>query len=103
MPKLISVKPSDLYQRALTGRETRAHRGVVSLIRKYEDLGDPTKAAVCCAWVLGRWLADAIALAWELFKAREVRLAGGPLSGETGLFVTIFRPQRPRGGLRLRP
>ncbi len=89
MPKLISVKPSDLYQRALAGRETRAHRGVVSLIRKYEDLGDPTKAAVCCAWVLGRWLADAIALAWELFKAREVRLAGGPLSGETGLFVTI--------------
>jgi len=45
------------------------------------------KGAVACAWVLGRWLADAIALVWEVYGAREVRLAGGPLSAKTGLFI----------------
>jgi hypothetical protein len=44
-------------------------------------------AAVACAWVLGRWLADAIALCWELYRIREVRLAGGPLRGATGLYI----------------
>ncbi len=44
--------------------------------------------AIACAWVLGRWLADAMALAVDLYGADETRLAGGPLSGQTGLYVT---------------
>ena len=48
---------------------------------------DNEKGAVACAWVLGRWLADAVALVWEIYGAREVRLAGGPLSAKTGLFI----------------
>jgi len=62
---------------------------VVGIKREYDALGESTKAAVYCAWLLGRWLADGIALAWELFGAREVRLAGGPLSGKTGIFITL--------------
>lgn len=45
------------------------------------------KAAIGCAWVLGRWLADGIALSWDLYGMRELRLAGGPLSGATGVYI----------------
>jgi hypothetical protein len=66
-------------------RDLALHRpwqGVAGALRDHE------RGAVACAWVLGRWLADAIALAWEIYGAREVRLAGGPLSGKTGLYVS---------------
>jgi len=54
----------------------------------FSGLSPEQKFAVGCAWVLGRWLADAIALAVDLYGADEVFLAGGPLSRKTGLFVT---------------
>ena len=100
-------QPCELYRRALSEVQDRAHldirsaptdertpetdalRALITLKRTYDQLGVSTKAAVCCARVLGCWLADAIALTWEIFGAREVRLAGGPLSGETGIFITL--------------
>jgi hypothetical protein len=59
----------------------------------YGQLGGPIRAAIACARILGRWLADAIALTWEVFGAREVRVAGGPLGGLTGMFVTFSARQ----------
>jgi len=56
-------------------------------VKSYSQLTDFEKYAIGSAWVLGGWLADAIALVAEIFDAREVRLAGGPLSGATGIFV----------------
>ena len=99
----VLVDLRDLYSQALrevqdraqrmlqdtSSGDTGALRDVVGIKREYDALGESTKAAVYCAWLLGRWLADGIALAWELFGAREVRLAGGPLSGKTGIFITL--------------
>lgn len=67
-----------------------------SLTREWEDLEPDERAAVACAWVLGRWLADGIALSWDLYGMREVRLAGGPLSGATGIYIA----QSARGALK---
>lgn len=53
----------------------------------YNSLSDLQKFAVGCAWVLGGWIADAIAQVVDIYGAREIRLAGGPLSGATGLLV----------------
>jgi hypothetical protein len=55
----------------------------------FPELSEEQKFAIGCAWVLGRWLADAIALVVAIYGAEEIRLAGGPLSGSTGLFVTV--------------
>jgi|GEM_PF-2374237 len=56
-------------------------------------LSPEQKFAVQSAQRLGYWLADAIALAVDIFDAREVRLAGGPLSRATGIFVTAAAEQ----------
>jgi hypothetical protein len=55
----------------------------------YKTLSAAEKMAVRCAAVLGRWLADVIALTWEVYGPNEVRLAGGPMSGKTGVFVAL--------------
>lgn len=54
----------------------------------YETLTPVQNFAVYCTWILGRWLADAVALTVDIFGAKEVRLGGGPLSGATGVLVT---------------
>ena len=56
-------------------------------IKHYQQLNEMQRYVIGAAWVLGLWLADAIALVTEIFDAREVRLAGGPLSKATGIFV----------------
>lgn len=56
--------------------------------RAWDELNSEEQAAVACAWVLGRWLADSIALSWDLYGMREVRLAGGPLSDATGIYIS---------------
>jgi hypothetical protein len=49
-----------------------------------EGHGAAPGLAVACAEIAGSLLADAIALLIEVFRCREVRLGGSPLSGETG-------------------
>jgi hypothetical protein len=61
---------------------------VLTLPMQFNGMNDLQWFALGCAWKLGRWLADAIALIVDIFDAREVCLAGGPLSGATGLFIT---------------
>lgn len=53
-----------------------------------EEVSDDEKMAIAAAWVLGCWLADALAFIRVIYDVREIRLAGGPLSGKTGIFVT---------------
>ena len=49
--------------------------------------------ALGCAWRLGHWLADTIALIVDIFGAREIHLAGGPLSGATGILIATSAKQ----------
>jgi hypothetical protein len=49
---------------------------------------DARELAWECAAIAGRQLADAIALLVEIFRCREVRLGGGPLTGRTGEVIT---------------
>jgi hypothetical protein len=109
-----SLDDSELYGDALNEVQTRARRDLSRAIEKasdpadtdatgriadlnsqmsfqmdYVSLSGPEKAAIRCADILGRWLADAIALVWELHRPNEIRLAGGPLSGKTGIFVAL--------------
>lgn len=46
------------------------------------------KLAVAVCYILGKWLADAIALVVDTYDAKEIQLGGGPLAGFTGIFVT---------------
>ena len=82
----------DLVKAASAARDQRIGHSVVGNSAPQSEepasLHSELWSAVYAASILGRWLADAIALSVDLFGAREVRLAGGPLSGSTGLFVT---------------
>jgi hypothetical protein len=55
--------------------------------RSWDDLDLGERTAIALAWVLGRWLADAIALSWDLYQMRKVQLAGGPLKEYTGVYI----------------
>ncbi len=55
--------------------------------RSWDDLDPGERTAIALAWVLGRWLADAIALSWDLYQMRKVQLAGGPLKEYTGVYI----------------
>jgi len=55
--------------------------------RRWRDLEADERYAIAFAWVLGRWLADAIALSYSLYEMTQVRLAGGPLRGATGIYI----------------
>ena len=56
-------------------------------VKDYKDLEHAERFVIGLAGVLGGWLADAIAQVCELYAPNEVHLAGGPLSGVTGIFV----------------
>lgn len=56
----------------------------IAQLEKAVLTGTPEDLAKKCAKITGYLLADAIALLVDIFRCREVRLAGGPLSGSTG-------------------
>ncbi len=64
-------------------------------IRKLTDEGVPT-VVKDCARIAGCRLGDAIAMLVTVFRCSEVRLAGGPLSGETGRLLAAQARTRLR-------
>ncbi|MCX7113010.1 MAG: hypothetical protein NTX45_23405 [Proteobacteria bacterium] len=86
---LIGDKRHKLLNRLQFGKKVQLKPTPKSLEWHYnKDMSKLQKFSLGCAWVLGRWLADAIALVVDIYGANEIRLAGGPLSQATGIFVT---------------
>lgn len=87
------IKPTLAAVRLYYPWEDRLEKVTAERIRQLEE-GVPQgwetadELALHCAEIAGKQLADAIALLVEIFRCREVRLGGGPLTGATGEAIT---------------